>query len=160
MVKRAVSFCSQFSLKLRRLNKMDVPDNPEKRTNLNGKEINRGFILLLVMVLSLIVMTAISVWYRQVVLQSFLSERLISQKALYRECWSLVPSLKEKLEELEDSDLETTQDDFYDLTIEGEKVWSISRSAVTGGMIYFVFKNSDLSIEPIVLSVLYSRTEF
>ena len=118
---------------------------------------HRGYVLPLVIILSLVMMTAVSVWYRQVVLQSFLSERLILQRAIYQECWSLLPLLREKLDSSTAEELTSGDDKFFSLAYSGNVIWSISRSALQGGKLTLTFTNQDPKLEPVVLVIAYSR---
>ena len=119
----------------------------------------RGIVLPIVIVLSLIILTSVSIWYRKVILQSFLSERLILQRIAYKECNSLIPILKAKLKDLPKEEFERPEDKFLTVEDEGKVHWTVDRSAWAGKKIVFTFKPSNQLLEPIRLTIGYSGEE-
>ncbi len=117
----------------------------------------QGYVLPFVVVLSVIVLTSLGVWYRQVILQSFLSERLLSQRIDYNECKSLIPILRQMLDGLSQEELGTADESFYIINNQGEERWKISRSSWNGEKIEFRFQLLLEKREPIRLVVVYSR---
>lgn len=116
-----------------------------------------GFVLPMVIILSLVIMTGLSVWYRQVVVQSFLSEQLVNQHAAYQECWSLVPVLIEALDTLDPPDLLEGQSNFYSVTNNSDIIWMIDRSAITNDLVVFTFRAPKHPVKTITLPVNYKR---
>ncbi len=125
-------------------------------THKNAKS-SKGFILPLSMILALVVLTSIGLWYRQIVVQSYLSERLIHQRSLYIECRSLLPVLIQKLDEKEEKDLLQAEEDFLNVEEQGNIRWKVDRSAAFGSKIRFTFKLTNSSMEPIRLTIPYSK---
>ncbi len=121
--------------------------------------LNKGMVLPFVIVLSLIILTSVGFWYRKMLVQSFLSERLIVQRSSYNECESLMPILKKRLDTVSTKDLEHSNDDFLTLKTEGKAQWKISRSALTEDKVLFTFIPVDKSLETINLNLNYSRKE-
>ena len=115
--------------------------------------LEKGFILPLVIIISLIIMTALGVWYRQVILQSFLSDRLIQQRAIFIECRSLLPILKEMAFHLTEEELKKEDEDFLLVEDQDELRWSISRSAITNHKLVFVFKPERHYAKPVRLTI-------
>ena len=103
------------------------------------RDIGRGFIFLLVVVMSLIIMSALGVWYRQVILQSFLSDRIIQQRAAFIECRSLLPVLRVMTAQLTDEDLKREDKAFLLIKDEEQLRWTIVRSALAGEKLVFEF---------------------
>ncbi len=122
----------------------------------DDKRLANGFILPFTIVLALIVLTALALWYRQVILQSHLAERLVLQRALYIECKSLLPVLIEKLHELEDDELLKAQINFLEVKNENRFRWKIDRSQLIDSKIRFKFRIMGRNIESFDLTVPYS----
>ncbi len=122
------------------------------------KSKNSGFVLPSVVILSLVVLTLTAIWYKQVTLQSYLAKRVIEQKARFLECKSLVPFLKEKLEELTSEDLLREQVDFITIGKGGQIRWKIAKSAWINNQVKFTFysTNSSSESDKIVLTTYYA----
>lgn len=117
----------------------------------------KGFALPLVIVFSLVILSALGVWYRQVVIQSFLSEQLFIQHAVYQECWSLVPLLREELDKSDRSSLLVEQLGFYSLVDEGNIIWTVDRSEMKNDLIILTFRNLQQPLKSVTLPIYYKR---
>lgn len=116
---------------------------------------HKGFVLPLVVVISLIIMTGLGVWYRQVILQSFLSERVIQQRTAFIECRSLFPLLRAKMDQLTSEELQQHDESFL-VVKDGTMIrWTIYRSAVFNGKVVFDFKPDHHYTKPIRLTMGY-----
>jgi len=120
---------------------------------------NKGFILPFSIMLALVVLTSLGLWYRQVILQSFLADRLLVQRSQYIECRSLIPILIEKLNGLDLQKLDQAQPEFLTVKIGHLSRWQIDRSALVDKHIRFIFKRVGLSEEPLILVVPYQRSQ-
>jgi hypothetical protein len=116
-----------------------------------------GFILPFSIILALMILTSLGLWYRQVVLQSFLADRLLLQRSLYIECRSLIPALKEKLHEADLQKLTQAADGFLTVELDHRQRWRIDRSAWTGEHIRLTFNRIGRSEEPLTLVIPYQR---
>lgn len=117
----------------------------------------KGFVLPLVIVFSFIMMSSLAIWYRQVVVQSFLSEQLLLQHSLYKECQSLLPVLKEKLDTLESSELTIAQPSFFTLEDNGKMIWTIDRSPWEDELIVLTFREQSEMGKSVLLPIHYKR---
>lgn len=119
----------------------------------------KGIVLPLVMVLSLILLTAIGVWYRKVIVQGYLAERLVQQRIAFKECTSLLPILKKRTESLSIEELKKTDNQFFKITVQKGQQWVVSRSAWLNGKIVFEFRSHNKSQEPVRLTIWLEREE-
>ncbi len=119
----------------------------------------KGFILPFSIILALVVLTSLGLWYRQVILQSFLADRLLLQRSLYIECRSLLPVLTEKLDGLSLSALESDEDKFLIVEVNHQKRWQVDRSAWVNDRVRFVFRRMGQNNEPLVLNIPYQRQQ-
>lgn len=117
----------------------------------------KGFILPFTLILALLVLTTIGLWYRQVLLQSFLAKRLIEQRSLYLECRSLLPIMVRKLNEIETEELQRAQTDFFQVTSQKQLRWQVDRSAWVENKIRFTFRLVGEDIETLNMTVSYKR---
>jgi len=108
-------------------------------------------------ILGVIILTSLGLWYQQVVLQSFLAERLIEQRGLTIECRSLIPVLVDKLDQLEVVDLAQEQKNFLEIKESDRIRWRISRSKRVENKIRFTFWFKKESVETLNLTVFYNR---
>lgn len=120
---------------------------------------SKGYILPLTVILTLALVTSLGVWYRNVVLSGYISERMIRQRGAYRECQSLLPHLRSMLEEIPLEDLEKKQNGFLLLKDGGRDRWIIHRSAWKHGKVVFTFEALDDVLRPVRLSLFYERSE-
>ena len=118
----------------------------------------RGFILPFVIVLSLILLTAFSFWYKQTLLQSALAKRLLEQRAYYAECRSLLPYIKGKLDAVELERLKDEKIGFLTVKRNRESIWEIDRSAWRQGKIKLTFRRVGGSEDSIELIIKYDRS--
>jgi hypothetical protein len=102
--------------------------------------LDQGMILPVVVILSFIIMAALGTWYRQIVMQSFLSERLIHQRAVLIECRSLLPLLRSKVVELTVDELKQMDTEFLRVDDTISPRWRISRSALMDKKMVFTFE--------------------
>ena len=109
----------------------------------------------MVVVFTLIIISSITFWYRQVIIQSSLANKLISQQALQNEVGTLIPFLKEKLEILDQVKLKNNEEGFLEINDLGEVRWIIDRSALKNNKIRFTFHLMNSSIEPLIYTVRY-----
>lgn len=116
----------------------------------------RGIVLPFVIIASIIILTSVGIWYQKVLVQSFLSERLMVQRADFKECESLLPVLINKVKTLTIDDLAVSDEEFLSVEIDSETRWAISRSALNKNKIRFSFSKTGSSFDPIQLSVAYS----
>ncbi len=116
-----------------------------------------GFILPFSIILALVILTSLGLWYRQVILQSFLADRLLLQRSLYIECRSLIPALREKLNGLDVQKL--TQEEYGFLTVEVDHRprWRIDRLPWKDNRIRLAFTRIGRSEEPLKLVIPYQR---
>ncbi|MCP4755170.1 MAG: hypothetical protein GY866_30200 [Proteobacteria bacterium] len=124
------------------------------RKTKNGKP---GYILPFSVILAAILLAMLGLWYRQVVLQSYLAERLLQQRALYIECRSLVPILIDELDKLDVDELIQKQEDFFKVKGTDRLRWKIDRSKWIDDKIRFTFKLRDQSIDSLNLTIHYTR---
>lgn len=117
----------------------------------------RGFILPFSIILALVVLTSLGLWYRQVVLQGYLAERLLLQRSFYIECRSLMPVLLEKMDHLDPSTLEMDETEFMTVEVNQHLRWQIGRSALSNGRVRFDFRRAGRNDEPLVLTTPYER---
>lgn len=116
----------------------------------------QGVILPVVVIVSLILMTSISLWYRKVILQSFLSERLIEQRMVYKECSSLLPYLRQRLNEVSKDKLGQSDSEFLRIEVDGEGQWLVGRSEwINQNKIVFTFTPLSSAQETIRISMRY-----
>ena len=108
-------------------------------------------------IFGVIIMTSLGLWYQQIVLQSFLAERLIEQRALAIECRSLIPILIKKLDQLDVGELEEAKENFLEISENNSVRWRIDRSEHTANKIRFTFWLAKESEETLNLTVHYSR---
>jgi hypothetical protein len=120
---------------------------------------NKGIVLPLVIVLSLIVLTSMGIWYRKMIVHGFLAERVIQQRIAFKECNTLVPILKNHLESVPLGDLKQADEHFFAISVQGEQQWAVSRSAWIDGKIIFNFKSATKVQEPVRLTIGYSRSD-
>ncbi|MFH2132998.1 MAG: hypothetical protein ABIK68_21645 [bacterium] len=118
-----------------------------------------GFILPFSIILALVVLTSLGLWYRQVILQSFLADRLLLLRGQYIECRSLIPVLTEKLNQLEMQRLSLPEDRFLMAEVDHQIRWQVDRSAWVDDRIRFAFKRVGRDEEPLLLIVPYHRKE-
>ncbi len=116
-----------------------------------------GFILPFSIILALMILTSLGLWYRQVILQSFLADRLLLQRSLYIECRSLMPALREKLNELDLQKLAQEENGFLTVEVNHHLRWRIDRSSWAGEHIQFTFNRIGRSEEPLTLVIPYQR---
>lgn len=116
-----------------------------------------GFILPFSIILALMILTSLGLWYRQVILQSFLADRLLLQRSLYIECRSLMPVLKEKLNGLDVQKLAQPENSFLTVEADLRPRWRIDRSSWAGEHIQFTFNRIGRSEEPVTLVIPYQR---
>ncbi len=116
-----------------------------------------GFILPFSIILALMILTSLGLWYRQVILQSFLADRLLLQRSLYIECRSLMPALKENLDELDLQKLAQAENRFLTVEVDHRVRWRIDRSPWAGQHIQFTFNRIGRSEEPLTLVIPYQR---
>ena len=116
-----------------------------------------GFILPLVVLLSLVVLTLVADWYRQVTVQSYLAERVIERKALLLECKSLMPYLKRRLATLTPAEIVKEQSDFL-LIKEGPSTrLKVDRSAWDDNRVSFSFHfPADGKLDGTILTTYYA----
>jgi len=117
----------------------------------------RGFILPFSLMLALVVLTSLGLWFRQVVLQGFLAERLLVQRSEYIECRSFLPALKEKLDQLSLQELQSPVTRFMEVDVDGLARWQIDRSQFEQGRVRFSFFRVGRGDEPLVLVMPYER---
>lgn len=84
-------------------------------------------------------MSSIGLWYKQVIFQGFLSDRLKENRTLNIETESLIPFLLEKTKTLSSAELMVEDRSFIDITAGGEQRWKIGRSALKDGKMEFTF---------------------
>ena len=118
---------------------------------------SRGFVLPITVILGVIIMTSLGLWYQQAVMQSFLAERLIEQRGYTLECQSLIPILKERLDQLGDNELNQEKKDFMVIKEDGHIRWRIDRSKRMMNKIRFIFKQGDTGSETLNFTVLYEK---
>ncbi|MBT4264982.1 MAG: hypothetical protein HN580_06280 [Deltaproteobacteria bacterium] len=116
-----------------------------------------GFILPFSIILALVILTSLGLWYRQVILQSFLADRLLLQRSLYIECRSLIPALRKKLNGLDLQKLAQQEDGFLTVEIDHHPRWRIDRSPWTDERIQLTFSRIGRSEEPLTLVIPYQR---
>jgi hypothetical protein len=120
--------------------------------------VRRGFVLPLTVLLTLMLLTGFGYWYRQVIWQSYLGERLVLQRLWYLECQSLLPMLKVQLDRLAVEELQQPVDRFVRLESSQRLRWEIDRGAWYQQQVPFVFHRMDRPDRPsLVLTVPYSR---
>ena len=116
-----------------------------------------GFILPLVVLLSLVVLTLVADWYRQVTVQSYLAERVIERKALLLECKSLMPYLKRRLATLTATELVREQPDYLVIQEGTSTRLKVDRSAWADNRISFSFHfPADGKLDGTVLTTYYA----
>lgn len=120
-------------------------------------KLQEGYVLPLVVVVSVIILSGLGIWYRQVILQSYLSERLLKQRIMYNECKSLLPLMRPLLSDLSTTDLGSADEAFYVVENAGKSRWRIERSRWDGRKVKFTFNFLQGNREPIVLTVDYFR---
>lgn len=118
-----------------------------------------GFILPFSIILALVILTSLGLWYRQVILQSFLADRLLFQRTLYIESRSLIPVLTEKLNELDLQKLAQKEEGFLTVEIDHLQRWQVDRSALLDERIQFIFRRVGRSDEPLTLVIPYQRKQ-
>ena len=114
---------------------------------------HKGMVLPAVIILSVILLTSFAIWYRKVIFQSFLAERLILQRIDFQECNSLIPLLKARVATLSSAELSQPQNDFLILSGNGSIHWQVDRSALLGEKIAFTFHSGDRNKQPIRLVI-------
>lgn len=117
----------------------------------------QGFVLPFSIILALVVLTSLGLWFRQVVLQGYLAERLLLQRSRYLECRSLLPALKERLDGLSLTDLNMNEEGFLQVDVDGRSRWRVDRSAWAEGRVRFYFRRAGGNDEPLVLMIPYER---
>lgn len=125
----------------------------------NSRIREKGMVLPLVIILSLIILTSLGFWYRKTIVQSFLSERLIEQRVRYNECKSLMPALKSKLNNTSSDALLNDDNDFLIIEVSGVERWRVARSRIFAGKIVFTFSDTKSTREPIRLTLPYDSPE-
>ena len=118
----------------------------------------RGFVLPVTIIVSLIVLTSVGVWYRQTLSRGHLARQVVQRRALYLECGSLLPLLVGELSLLEPARLSHPARDFFELGDVDRPRWAVDRSALRDGRVVFTFRRRDVSIDPIVLTIAYTPT--
>ena len=118
---------------------------------------SRGYVLPIAVILGVIIMTTLGLWYQQVVLQSFLAERLIEQRGFTIECQSLIPILKERLDQLEDRELDQEKKDFMIVREDGRARWRIDRTKRIMNKIRFTFRPGDGGSDELKFTIFYER---
>lgn len=116
----------------------------------------KGMVLPLVIVLSLVILTSLGFWYRKTIVQSFLSERLIEQRIKYNECKSLIPVLRQKLDDTPSDDLMHDDEVFLIVSVSGVERWRVARSRIISGKVIFTFSNEASFQDPIRLTLSYN----
>ena len=116
----------------------------------------KGMVLPLVVILSLIILTSLGFWYRKTIVQSFLSERLIAQRIRYNECKSLIPVLRAKLGTISKDDLLHEDNNFLVVEVDGAEHWRVARSKILTDKVIFTFSAAKSSQEPIRLTLPYT----
>lgn len=117
-----------------------------------------GFILPITIVLSLILLTGVSLWYRQSITRGVLSIRLLEQRGDYGECRSLLPYVREKLIELDPLTLDVEAKDFLMVTVDQRTRWKIDRSAREQDQIRLTFRKQEDARGEIQLIIPYPES--
>jgi hypothetical protein len=115
----------------------------------------RGFVLPLTILLTLMLLTAFGYWYRQVVLQSHLGQRLVVQRGWYLECQTLLPLLKKQLDRLGIEELQQPADRFVSLETGQRLRWEIDRGAWRQHQVPLVFRRVDRTDRPSLALMLH-----
>lgn len=86
-----------------------------------------------------LILSSLGLWYKQVIFQGVISERLKENRGVYIESESLLPFLKERAQLLSISELAVSDPDFLEVEIEGKSRVKIGRSELKGEKIRFQF---------------------
>jgi len=116
-----------------------------------------GFLLPFCILISAILLTTSGFWYQQVILQSFIAERLLDQHKLYIESQSLIPFLKEQLDQLSDEELLQNQESFKIVEVQEVPRWRIERSMWKNQKIRFAFHLLNGEFEPLMITINYNK---
>lgn len=108
-------------------------------------------------IFSTIILTLLAVWYRQVILQTYLSEHLLQNSDVLMECRSLLPVLQDKVKRMSKKVLLQSESDFLVLKEKGKIRWKIDRKAWQYDGICFIFHLQESDREPIRLKIAYLR---
>ncbi|PCI28969.1 MAG: hypothetical protein COB67_05135 [SAR324 cluster bacterium] len=123
-----------------------------------AKPTQPGILFPFSVLITTILLATISLWYRQILLQSFIAERLLQQHTLYIECNSLLPILREKLRQQTTEELLQEDKDFFRVEVRHIARWSIERSALKNKQIRFTFHLLGQNIEALQLTVPYNSS--
>lgn len=117
----------------------------------------RGFILIGAIIFSMVLLTTISLWYRQIILQKYIAERLVENHMLLTECRSLLPTLNNKLKSLDLPAILEAEEGFLILKESGSIRWKINRNAWKNGGVTFIFHYYRKDIEPLRIRVAITQ---
>jgi len=117
----------------------------------------KGYVLPFVLLISVLILSVLTIWYRQTIVTGYLAEQLIQQRALSIETESLIPALMNKLDSVDKQFLLSKESNFLIVSFKQKTRWIIDRSEHKFDKIQFTFYPVDRSNSSVVLTVPYKR---
>jgi len=117
----------------------------------------KGYVLPFVLLISALILSVLTIWYRQTIVTGYLAEQLIHQRAQSVETESLIPALIIKLDSMDEKLLLSRETNFLEVSYKQKTRWIIDRSEHKFEKIQFTFHPVDTNNSSIVLTIPYKR---